>query len=362
MKIKVHSSEINRMMKTISQCIGGSSQINNNIEISYDDNKLTIRGTNGQYAAEMSTPVLGGDGERFCIDGTLFAKVCAMCSGEIDLSSDGKFCTVKGAGRTRLPIVNASIPPIIRVSEDSGKPFLGVIINAEDLSKGYGSVAYAVSQDVGRPQLTGVLMTNAHNGMHMVALDGFKMSAEYVPCDADEVRMIVPGTFLKILTSSTSDGEEVMLKTSGSRIEATTEGMLLVSGLLTGDFPDWERIMPHEFRTECLVRVDEFRNALKMCGVVNSKSNLVKLEIGSDNIAIMSNSEQADFEAKVPCLTNGDGLKIAFNHKFLTETMNAIGTEKAVMRFNSSVSPCVISGVNSDGERRLLLPVRVAGE
>ena len=120
MKVKIHSSELNRMMKTIVQCIDTKDVSKlSNIEIIYDNNLLTIRGTDGHFAAVMSTPVLGGDGESFCVDGTMFAKVCSMCSGEIDISTDGKFCTIKGAGRTRLPIIDVKIPAYAHVS---GRP------------------------------------------------------------------------------------------------------------------------------------------------------------------------------------------------------------------------------------------------
>ena len=105
MKIKIQSAELNRMMKTISQCIDPRFSGRGNIEFIYDNNMLSIRGTNGQVTAVVSTPVLGGDGEIFCIDGAMFAKVCALCNGEIEISTDGKNCIVKGAGRTRLPII-----------------------------------------------------------------------------------------------------------------------------------------------------------------------------------------------------------------------------------------------------------------
>ena len=152
MKIKIHSSELNRMMKTIVQCIDTKdiSKLSN-IEIIYDNNLLTIRGTDGHFAAVMSTPVLGGNGESFCVDGTMFAKVCAMCSGEIDISTDGKSCTIKGAGRTKLPIVDVKIPAYNRVSGKTSE------IPAENIARCYNGVSYAVSADQTRIQLTGIL-------------------------------------------------------------------------------------------------------------------------------------------------------------------------------------------------------------
>ena len=139
-----------------------------------------------------------------------------------------------------------------------------------------------------------------------------------------------------------------------------TDSVLMSCTLLSDDFPDYKRILPTEFKTESLVAVDDIQNALKCGSVVNTSNNLVKMEVKEDAIKVMSNSEQADFDADVKCATNGDTLKIAFNHKYLMETIASVSEKSMTMRFNSSVSPCVIQGKDSNG-CRLILPVRVAG-
>ena len=354
MNIKLHSAELSRMMKTMTQCIDPKSQNLGNIEIIYDNNLFSIRGTNGQISAVMSAPVLGGNGESFCIDGTMFARVCAMCNDIVDVSTDGKVCTVKGAGRTRIPIVKAKIPAFEHVE---GKT---CTVRTEDFRAGYNSVSYAISSDQGRVVLTGVLMESTDDGMRMVSLDGFRMAVEDVSCESDDIRVVVPGAFMKLVATSTLLGERITLKTDGKRIQASTDSVLMSCTLLSDDFPDYKRILPTEFKTESLVAVDDIQNALKCGSVVNTSNNLVKMEVKEDAIKVMSNSEQADFDADVKCATNGDTLKIAFNHKYLLETIASVSEKSMTMRFNSSVSPCVIQGKDSNG-CRLILPVRVAG-
>lgn len=355
MNIKIHSSELNRMMKTIVQCID-TKDISKlaNIEIIYDNNMLTIRGTDGHFAAVMSTPVLGGNGESFCVDGTMFAKVCAMCNGEIDISTDGKYCTIKGAGRTKLPLIDVKIPAYNRISGKTSE------IPAENIARCYNGVAYAVSADHTRIQLTGILTETDAESIRMTAIDGFQLSCESAVASGQDMKVIIPGTFIKLLVQSTAAGEKVTLRTDGKRIEAFTDGMMLNCGLLQGDFPDAEKILPKDFKTECLVKADELRNALKCGSVVNNKQNLVKLEVGESSIKVMNNSEEAEYEADVQCSTQGDPLKIAFNLKYLMNTINSIDSDNLVLMFGSSVSPCVAKGQDITGSR-LVLPVRVQG-
>ena len=233
-------------------------------------------------------------------------------------------------------------------------------IPAENIERCYNGVAYAVSADQTRIQLTGILTETDAESIRMTAIDGFQLSCESADASGQDMKVIIPGTFLKLLAQSTAAGEKVTLRTDGKRIEAVTDGMAINCGLLQGDFPDAEKILPTEFKTKCLVNADELRNALKCGSVVNNKQNLVKLEVGETTIKVMNNSEEAEYEADVKCSTTGDTLKIAFNQKYLMNTLNSIGSDNVVLNFNSSVSPCVANGQDMDGTR-LVLPVRVMG-
>lgn len=354
MNVKIHSSELNRMMKTVSQCIDPKDERRGNVCITHGDNKLTIRGTNGTIFAEMSAPVLGGDGESFCVDGTMFARVCAMCGGEVSLVTDGKTCTVKGAGRTRLVIVDAELPAAAEVKGDA------VEFCAEDFSACYGAVAYAVANDISRPVLGGVLIEIGGDGTRMVALDGFQMAMESMPYSGTDRRAVVPGAMMKLIAQSISAGEKLTMTFGKGHVRAETDGMVLTGALLNGEFPDYHRILPKEFKTECLVKNETVRGVLKSSSVVNNSNHLVKLRVEESVLTVMSNSESAAFDAEMDCATNGDGLTIAFNEKYLMNTVGAIDAEMIVMKMNGPNSPVVVQGKDRDG-LRLVLPVRVMG-
>ena len=355
MNIKIHSSELNRMMKTITQCINPKDSANKaNIEIGILMNQLYIHASDGHFTATMTTPYLGDEKEKFCVDGQMFARVCSMCSGEIEIVTSEKTCTIKGAGRTKLPVVNAKIP---RHDDVIGNK---VIINGGEFTKCFNSVAYAVSTDQTRIQLTGVLVNVLGGVMKMTALDGFQLSVESIECSGDDMRIIIPASFMKLLSQAVDSGEQITLYSEGHRLTATTDSMTLSCGLFSGDFPDAEKLLPNDFKTECIVNVEELRNALRCGSVVNNRQNLVKLEISENNIRVSNNGDSAEFEADVPCETQGSNLKIAFNIKYLMNTINTINSDKAILHMNTSISPCIVNG-QDEVSIRLVLPVRVQG-
>lgn len=360
MRIKIHSAEMNRMMKTLSKCIDPKLQQYGNIQVIYDNNLLTLRGTNGQFSAVMSTPVMGGDGEGFCVDGETFGKVCALCKGEMEIITEGRVCTIKGAGRTRLPIVDARIPAFAGVEDGQS-----TVIKAEAFIKAFGGVEHAISDDQGQARiaLTGVNVEIGEYGMKMIGLDGFVMAVETAQCSGDIFKMVVPGTFMRLIKDSVVAGEEIKIRSDGTRIQVSTEGMMISCPLLMADFPDYKRILPTEFKTETLVNADLLKTALKNATVVCNTGKLVKFVLDGDVMTVSGNSERADYEAEIPCQTHGENLTIAFNQRYMVETIGSIGTEDVVMQFNSPISPCVVHGKSDEpGEGiRLVLPVRVQG-
>ena len=354
MKIKVHSGELSRIMKTVTRCLDSKTPSRANIEISHVDDRLRIRGTNGIFQAEMSTPLADGDGESFCVDGAMFAKVISTCRGMVDIVTDQRSCVVKSTGRTRIQLVECTVPAMPEISGES------VEIRAEDFKACYSRVSYAVAMDQSRIVLTGILTETDGSVMKMVALDGFQMAMDSVPCLGDSVRMVIPGAFMDLLSSAVESSQKITLITDGKRIQASTGDATLSCSLIAGEYIDYGKILPENFATETIVKTENVVDALKSGSIVNSKQRLVRVDVSDTNLKIMSNSEEADYEANIDCDTHGDGLKIGFNDRYLMNAMNALKADEAILKFNTPVSPVVIQGKDENGIH-LCLPVRTMG-
>ena len=364
MHIKLQCSELNRMMKTIIPCTDthGLSR-NANICIQSTSYALVISATNGVMSAEMRTPVIGTD-EVFCVDGQTFAKVVGANTGTVEIITDDKSCFVKGAGRTRIPIVGTGKIEINHAPAVDG--LKQAIISSSNFVRCFNNVAYSLSSDqTTRPVLTGVLVESDGSILRMTAIDGFQMSVDHVPCTGQAFSAIVPGAFMKLVSQSVAPDTFITFYVCGNMVTVGAEVMMLSSTLLAGQYPDVNRIMPSSFKIECMTDGGELMNALKSGSVVSSKQNLVKLEIGADSIRIANNGDNADFEADVPCCTTGldqgSTLKIAFNQKYFMNAVNAVSDDDVVLKFNSSLSPCVAQKKTENTGDRLVLPVRVQG-
>lgn len=356
MEIRIHSGEMNRMMKVVEKCLGPEGQGTSNIEIIYDNNLLSIRATNGSFYIVASAPVMGGDGERFCVDGRTFARICGVCNGDMVIRTDEKSCVVQGVGRTRIPIVTAKVPPFDRVFGDC------ITVRGSAFQDCYKQVRHAVCLEGNRLQLTGVYLETedgeAGKALRMVALDGFQLSYEEVACAGGDVKAIIPGEFMRLADSAIAATDDARLTFNDKQVQIESPGILMKCGLIGGEYIDYRRTIPHDFKTRCRVALADIRNALRVGNAVNNKQRLIRMDIAERRITIQNNSVEAEFEANVPCDTEGDPLKIAFNEKYLMDTTASIDSEYVDMGFNGPTSPMLLRWENCHGIR-VLLPVRV---
>ena len=357
MNIKVEGSELNRMMKTISQCIDSKHPDRSNVEISVLGNLLVFRASNGQIFAKASTPIIASDEEVFCVDGALFSRVCSMCAGNVTMSTDGKALTVSGVGRARLPIVDANIPTFDRIGSGTV-----ITVHASVRSAAYSGVAHAIATDQNRIALTGIKTKSLAGELSMTTLDGFRIAYESFHCDGngEEIDTIIPGTFMKLLCNSMSPNDVVVFTTDGKKIKAEIDGLQIGCTLLSDGFPDISRVVPKEFTTNVIVDGETMKTAIKNNGIVCSSAKLVKLIITDERIVVTGNSEDAEYVAEVECSKNGPDLTIAFNIKYLLDTFNSMPAGNIIINLNGPRTACVFSLSEAPGYR-LLLPVRIDG-
>lgn len=355
MNLKIHSNDLSRVMRIMSSCIETKMESkNSNVEICYGETALSIRAMNNSQHMKMTIPMMGGDGETICVDGKMLANVASRANGMVEISSNNTSCVIKANGRTRLPVVKVDLDNPAQVEGKS------ITVKAEDFIRAWNRVKHAVATDESRVILTGVLIETINGELTVVALDGYQLSVEKIPYDGDDISIVIPGSAMKKICEAVLFDEELTIVAGSGRVLMRTDSAELTSGLLAGEYIDYKKLLPLDFKTEVLFKTSDMIDIIKESSVVGSHKNLVKMHVGDSCITISSNSEQADFTADLACEKNGNDLDIAFNVKYVANALNAIDTDEAIMKLNSPISPAVFYPKNGNGIK-LALPVRVMG-
>ncbi|BER91258.1 DNA polymerase III subunit beta [Atrimonas thermophila] len=274
-------------------------------------------------------------------------KVTIQVSGNnIELSSGKSFYKLSGFPAQDFPL----FPPF----PDDGY----YLISAERLKEAVMQTSFAVSKDETRPPLTGLQFNFTEGYLELAATDGHRLSISRVETlqSGKETRVIVPQKVAMEIVRL-AEGEIKVALGDGDILFESGE-LTLFSRLIEGEFPEYKQVIPDNFVVTVLVDRDVLLEALERVSVVVSgEIGVVDFEL-SDKSLVLSCVSQDWGVAKeeIPAVIDGQGIKIAFNVKYLTDALRVISWEKVSIGISGELSPTMIFGEKEDF-RYVLMPV-----
>lgn len=224
--------------------------------------------------------------------------------------------------------------------------------------------SFAIANDEIRPILTGCLLETEGNTLSVVALDGFRLALrkESFSYDLPVLSMVAPGKALNEVAKVLEDTEEpVHLSRGKTHLLADMGKTRVITRLLEGEFIRYRQILPTDYQTRVTVSKSDLEDAIDRASLMarEGKNNLVRMHIEDGIMLITSNAELGDVREEIKVQFEGKELEIAFNVRYISDTLRAIEDDEIVMRFNSNVSPCVVCPTEGSHFLYLALPVRV---
>ncbi len=239
-------------------------------------------------------------------------------------------------------------PPIPAVSPSSE-----VRLSMGDLRSCIEGVAYAVSEDRTREILTGVLMKYEENTLTCVATDTHRLAVHRLSREGigSEISVIVPKKALDaIKRMPLGADEEITLRFDSDRLGVDIGTSVIVSQLLEGNYPNWERVVPSEYTRQWTLDRQELIENLKRASILaKNNSQRVTLSCKGEKLTITAKSDdlgQATEEVDV-VPSNGD-LDIAFNVKYILDALSALNGEGVRSGMTESTRPAVLRPVETE--------------
>ncbi len=282
--------------------------------------------------------------------------------GELELEFSPQYqATIRCQGaRTKLSGLSpAQFPALPEIGQSKT-----IQLPQKTLREMINRTSFAIAVDETRPILMGCLVEAEGDNLTVVALDGFRlaMRKESFSSELPSLTAVVPGKVLSEIAKILDDSDElVSLEWGKSHLMADMGGTKIVARLLDGEFIRYRQILPAEWQTRVTVDKRLLEDAMDRAALMarEGKNNLVRLHIDQGTLLITSNAELGDVREEIPIKFEGRELDIAFNVRYLIETLRAIEDEEVVLRFNTNVSPCVLCPTFGDKYLYLALPVRV---
>ena len=281
---------------------------------------------------------------------------------KIVINVDGEQASVSSAHYSaKIKGINASeFPNIPEISPD-----FEVEVGALDFRDAINQTVFAASIDDTRPILSGVLIKAEENNLKMVATDSFRLAEKTISLEKKVTRktqVVVPArTMVELVRLLDGSEEKVRLRVGENQVAFIIGDIYLVSRVIEGAFPDYEQIIPAEVPVHSKVKRRELVDAMKVSTLfARDNANNVKIKVSSMQIEILATSPQlGENTSRVDAKTTGDELEIAFNAKYILDTLMVMKGEEVDMGFVGKINPCVFKSPHDKTFLCIIMPLRV---
>jgi DNA polymerase-3 subunit beta len=250
-------------------------------------------------------------------------------------------------------------------------PTVGVVkIPSQVLRSMIAKTGFAIASEESRYTLNGALMVLKPESITMVATDGHRLahierSGGKFEGVSGEMKTLVPKKAMDELKSllDSTDAEEIEFAKDESTLFFRIGQRLLTSRQLTGQFPNFEAVLPKDNNKSITVHGEELAAAIsRVAQFADERSRAVKMRLEKGELKLSASStETGESEDSLEIDYNGDVIQIGFNAQYLLDFLKATGNGDVKLEFKDSQSAGQMRP--AEGEeykyRYIVMPMRI---
>ena len=231
---------------------------------------------------------------------------------------------------------------------------------------------FAITGEDTRYFLNGALFIQRPDSMSLVSTDGHRLALITVAREKtkskaggdSEERVILPRKTLLELGRLLSEGEgDIRYERGENHLFFDIGGRLLISRMIDGQFPAFERVIPKSNDKRVEFDRDRLTNAVKRVALLsNERSRAVKFQIDKGKVEIASSSPEFG-EAKEVIIVEYDGtpVTICFNAQYVLDFLAVVETDSVGLEFKDEMSQAVMKPVGAENYEYtyVIMPMRV---
>jgi len=251
-------------------------------------------------------------------------------------------------------------------------PTAGVIqVPAQVLRTMISKTIFAISNEESRYTLNGALMVLKPESMVMVATDGHRLAhIERAGTKFDgvsgELKTLIPKKAMAELNMllGNDDTEFVEFAKDDSTLFFRIGNRLLTSRQLTGQFPNYEAVLPKDNNKSVVVLCDEISGAIqRVAQFADERSGAIRLRVDKNELKVSSSSTEAgESEDSIETNYQGEAITIGFNSGYLLDFFKAADSSEIRFEFKDSQSAGQLRPEDAGDDykyRYIVMPMRI---
>jgi DNA polymerase III subunit beta len=266
---------------------------------------------------------------------------------------------VSGSATYRLHTYNAEDFP--RLPDTSAVELMS--IDADAVLETANRVSRAASRDESRPVLTGILVRFEGESLVMAATDSYRLAVKETSMGSSgpDLDAIVPARALGELTRIAQGAGGLQLGVQENQVLFATDGVLLTTRRIEGQFPNYRQLLPETFEHELVLPREELLDVVRRVSVMAQRNAPIRLRFAEGELTVSAQTQDVgEARETMPAPFSADPLEIGFNPEFLRDGIDSVEGDELRLKLISSLRPAVLQGEGDDFSY-LIMPIRLAG-
>ncbi|MDP3769435.1 MAG: DNA polymerase III subunit beta [bacterium] len=334
-----------------------------NVLLEVEQNILRIIATNLESALQVTLHGSSSRPGKLCVPAKVLSSFIQSIGdektqieerqGNMFIKTETRDTRINGVSSEDFPLI-----PHIKKSHS-------FVITASLLQAGLEQVLPAVSLSEFKPELGGIYINVSSSSVRLAATDTFRLAEKTIPFESqtkkDSFSFILPYKIAQEIVRVLGGEEEVAISIGENQILLETDGLMIVSRLTEGNFPEYGGIVPKNFETNCFINRDSLVGAVRASSIFASKLQEVTTAIKGKNLEVISlNQEVGEYKNILPCAPSGKDMVVGFNYRYLLDGLQATREDEIFLGLNGEQSPCLIKNKSDNSFLYVLMPIRLS--
>ena len=300
----------------------------------------------------------------------LYDYIRLLPEGEISIKlMDNHWVQIR-AGRSNTKMVGMARANFPQVPEFPAG--IGYKIASGPLRNMIAKVIFAISNEESRYTLNGALLVLKAESMAMVATDGHRLAhieklGENLEGLSGEKKTLIPRKALAELNGllGNTDAEQIEFADDDQTLFFKIGGRVLTSRKLTGQFPNYEAVLPRDNNKFVIVRSEDLMVSIqRVAQFADERSGAIRIRLEQNELKLSAQStDSGESEDVIETPYNYDPLVVGFNSSYMIDFLKAIGEGGEVrMEFKDAQSAGQMRPEDTNEDvryRYILMPMRI---
>lgn len=220
-------------------------------------------------------------------------------------------------------------------------------ISQAELKEAFYMTSFAASREDNRYVLTGVNLTVREGYAILVGTDGKRLAKTRIKVTSAphlEGSYIIPLKAVEEIQKNLKEEGEAVVYLMKDKVALEVENALIVTKLLTGEYPDVDRVIPQDPEMTITLHREELSTLLKQVSLFTQEgSHSVKFTFTPGELRLIANtSDVGEGVVNMPVNYQGSKLDIAFNPHYFMDILRHSKSDRVDLGLTDPFNPGII--------------------